>query len=183
MSDKILYETEAKAVQRDPRANVRATAPREAIAPTSGERLHRRRRNSNPFEIGNLAPPGFTYEWKREEVYGQKDTTHWIEMRENHWRPVPAARHPELAVGGDTIIKRGGTILCERPKYLTEEAQMEQLQDALDPVQNMQEIMYGSKPGQLTRDHPSVRRVASVRQQFAPGEPVNEGAEGLSSEP
>ena len=143
-------------------------APREATPATSGARLTRRRRTADPFSFDQrIIPAGFSYEWKRESVFGEPDTTHMIEMRENHWKPVPASRHPELAMMGDTVIRRGGTVLCERPK----------------PVQQMEEVMYGTKPGELTRDHPSVRRIAGVRQQWSPGEPVNESGEGLSSEP
>ncbi len=122
-----------------------------------------------------------SYEWKRESVHGQPDNEHQINMRENHWKPVPADRHPGLAIEGDSVIRRGGTILMERPKYLTEEAQMEELQDALGPVQQMEEVMYGSKPGTLTRDHPSVRKVSKVQQQWAPADPG--GEDGLSAEP
>ena len=182
--DNALYQSEAQAVQRDPRARARDAAPREVAPPTSGERIRRRRRTADPFSFDQrIIPTGFSYEWKRESVFGEPDTTHMIEMRENHWKPVPASRHPELAMMGDTVIRRGGTVLCERPKYLTEEAQMEDLSEALKPVQHMEEVMYGTPPGQLTRDHPSVRKVAGVRQQWAPGEPVNEGGDGLSSEP
>lgn len=183
MSDKILYETEARATPRDQRAAARTTAPREAAAPTTGPRLQRRRRSHDPFFIDpKIIPQGMTYEWKMQSVYGQRYDDHWIAMRENHWKPVPADRHPELAMQGDTLIKRAGTVLCERPKYLTDEAQLEAINEGYRPVQAMEEIMYGTKPGELTRDHPSVRKSSFVRQQYAPGEPVGDGG-GLSSEP
>ncbi len=184
MSDNTLYESDAQAITRDPRAQARAATPREAAPPTSGERLHRRRRTVDPLYIDpRVIPAGFSYEWKLESVFGQPAATQMIAVRENHWKPVPASRHPELALQGDTLIRRPGTILMERPMYLTEEAQMEDMQQALEPVQHMEEIMYGTKPGEMTRDHPSVRRVSSVRQQYAPGDPINEGAAGLSAEP
>ncbi len=173
------YESEAKAVQRDPRAAARTAPARQAAPPTTGERLVRRRRTADPFAFDQrIIPHGVSYEWKRESVFGEQDVPHKIEMRENHWRAVPASRHPELAVGDDSVIRRGGTVLCERPKYLTEEAQMEDIGEALKPIQGLEQIMYGTKPGELTRDHPSVRKVSSVRQQWAPGPPVEEAGGG-----
>ncbi len=174
--------------ESDARASTRPAATRQAAtrapSPTSGERLTRRRRTSDPFEFDKrLVPAGYSYEWKRESVHGKPDAEHQIGLRENHWKAVPADRHPELAQQGDVVIRRGGTILMERPKYLTEEAQMEDLGEAMSPIQQMEEIMFGTKPGELTRDHPSVRNNSYVKQQYAPGEPINEGSEGLSTEP
>jgi hypothetical protein len=166
------------------RPNPRQAQSARATAPTSGERLTRRRRTADPFAFDQrVIPAGFSYEWKRESVHGQPDNENMRNMRENHWKPVPASRHPELAIEGDTIIRRGGTILMERPKYLTEEAQMEDLQEALNPVQQMEEIMYGTKPGEFTRDHPSVRKVSKVRQKWAADDPGGEEGGGLSAEP
>lgn len=187
MPENPMYESDAQAQPRDPRAEARETATRIA-APTSGERLHRRRRTSDPLYIDKrIIPKGFSYEWKRVEQAGKPDSVHKMEMRENHWKEVPASRHPELATAGDSIIRRGDVVLYERPKYLTDEAQMDDISEALQPVQQMEGLMFGSKPGEMTRDHPSVRKIASVRQQYAPGDPVNEGGAGegggLSSDP
>lgn len=187
MSDNILYESDAKTQPRDTRAPAREARPRQAVPPTNGPRLHRRRRKVDPFYVDpRIIPEGFSYEWKTESIYGQPQTQHMIDMRENHWRPVPAARHPELAAEGETVIWRAGTVLCERPKYLTEEAQDEDIRDAMRPVQGMEEVMYGTPPNypnSMTRDHPSVRNASYVRRQYAPGEPVNEGQDGRYSEP
>ena len=184
MSDNIIYESDAQAVARDPRAAPRNVSPRQVAPPTSGERLTRRRRTSDPLHFDpRIVPPGFSYEWKCDDVMGQPNTTHMIELRENHWKVVPASRHPELAYHGATEIRRPGLVLMERPKYLTEEAQMEELNEALRPVQQMEQIMYGTKPGEMTRDHPSVRKLPGVRQQWSPGDPINEGTGGLSGGP
>ena len=40
--DNTLYQSEAQAVQRDPRARARDAAPREVAPPTTGERLRPR---------------------------------------------------------------------------------------------------------------------------------------------
>jgi hypothetical protein len=95
-------------------------------------------------------------------------------LRENHWRPVPASRHPELAAEGDTVIRRPGTILMERPAYLTDEAAMEDIDEAMRPLKAKEELMYGTPPGQMTRDHPGVRKASFINRQFAPGDPQEE---------
>lgn len=183
MSDDTSYRSEARAVERPMRSDPRGV-PGRAPPPASGERLTRRRRTADPLAIDpRIIPQGMSYEWKRESMFGKPDGEHQIALRENHWRAVPASRHPELAQQGDEVIRRRDTILMERPKYLTEEAQMEDLTEAMAPVQGMEEIMYGTKPGEMTRDHPSVRRNSYVRQQYAPGAPVHEGDDGMSAEP
>lgn len=169
MSD-ILYESEARGISRPERAGAREAAPRQAAPPTTGERLHRRRRTTDYFYVDpRIIPAGMSYEWKRESVHGQPDNEHWIELRENHWTPVPAARHPELSTKNETVIRRGGTVLCERPSYLTDEAKLEDIQEALDPIQQQEELLYGTKPGEFTRNHPSVRRIAGINREYAPG--------------
>lgn len=184
MSDPALYQSEARGVERSHRAVPRDNDVRQTQLPTDGPRLQRRRRTSNPFEFDKrLIPPGFSYEWKTEAIYGQPQTDHVIDIRENHWTPVPASRHPELAMKGDSVIRRGGTVLHERPDYLTDEARMEDIREAMRPVQQKEELMYGTPPGQLPRDHPSVRRASYVTQQYAPGDPIEQSRDGSMSEP
>jgi hypothetical protein len=176
MTDEI-YESEAKGNARPTRAGTREAGPRQSVAP-SGPRLRRRRRSDNLFNFRGLEPPGYTYEWKTESIFGAPNSEHMIDMRENHWRPVPAARHPDRSIEGETIIRRGGSILMERPSYLTEEARMEDINEAMAPVKQMEEIMYGTPSNTLTRNHPSVRKSSYVRRQYSPGPPINEGEEG-----
>ena len=179
MSDPTLYQSEARAQQRDPRAQTRDQPPRQASPPTDAPRLHRRRRTADPFYIDpRLIPPGFSYEWKRESIFGQPDGEHQIGLRENHWRAVPAARHPELASAGDTVIRRGGSLLMERPKYLTDEARLEDIHEAMKPVLQKEELLYGPRPNELPR---AQRPGFGVNQQYAPGEPILE--DGKYSEP
>lgn len=177
------YESDAHAVERARHPSARPASSRPP-APTTGPRLTRRRQTSDRFAFDQrLVPPGFSYEWKRASVHGQPDGDHQRNLRENHWKPVPVERHPELTIAGDPDIRRGGCILMERPSYLTDEAQMDDLQRALGPVQAMEEVMYGTKPGTLTRDHPSVQRVSKVRQQWAATDPGGADGDGLSAEP
>lgn len=169
--------------QRPSRPDPRGVSGR-AAPPTTGPRLTRRRRTANPLDFDQrIIPTGMSYEWKRESLLGKPDGEHQIGLRENHWRPVPASRHPELAQQGEEVIRRRDTILMERPGYLTEEAQMEDLSEAIRPVQGMEEIMYGTKPGELTRDHPSVRNISRVNQKWAKDDPFTHNDGGMSAEP
>lgn len=179
MSDDNEYRSAAleRPMRPDPRGVTARVAP-----PTTGPRLTRRRRTANPLEYDpRIVPAGMSYEWKRETLLGKPEVEHQIGLRENHWRAVPASRHPHLAQAGEEIIRRRDLVLMERPKYLTEEAQMEDLQEAMAPIQSMEEVMFGTKPGEMTRNHPSVRKNAYVRQQYSPGEPI--GEDGMSTEP
>ena len=87
MSDNTLYETEPRAVERPARPAPRQAATSlRAPAPPGGERLTRRRRTQDPFYIDpSIIPPGISYEWKRQSVFGQPDNEHWFGLRENHW--------------------------------------------------------------------------------------------------
>lgn len=67
---------------------------------------------------------GYTYAWVGVECMNQPMQTNWEMKYRKGWRPVPRDRHPDLfppmpdigfANGNDTIVRRGGQILCERP--------------------------------------------------------------------
>ncbi len=177
MADATQYESEARGAARPARAAAREAGMRQAPPPTTGPRLHRRRRTIDPFYIDpGTIPKGFSYEWKAESIFGQPNTFHMTQLRENHWRPVPAARHPELAGPGDTVIRREGTVLCERPSYLTDEARLEDIHEGMRPVQQREELLYGERPGEMTRNHPSVRRSSFINQAYAPGDPPEDGS-------
>lgn len=182
MPERPTYESEARAVEREQTQSIRGGDVR-APAPTSGERLHRRRRTADPLYFDKkIVPGGMSYEWKRDSLLGRPESRHWIGLRENHWSPVPPERHPEMAVEGESVIRVGDVVLCERPKYLTDEAKMEDMQEALHPVQQVEEVMYGDRANEMTRNHPSVRKSSFVKQEFAPGTP-GDPSDRFSSEP
>lgn len=92
-------------------------------------RLTRHSRSLDRFFIPpEIIPQGTSYEWKRMSVFGKEDTQHQVHLARNHWKPVPAGRHPELSggvAGDERPIVIDGLILMERPKYLTDEARAE----------------------------------------------------------
>lgn len=74
-----------------------------------------------------LQPPNITYEWKRVSIWNRPDEEHQINMRNNGWTPVPANRHPELSgmtANRDGVIVRGGQMLMERAKELTDQSRL-----------------------------------------------------------
>jgi hypothetical protein len=173
MSDNTGYESEAKGTSRIARAAAREGGTRQAAPPTAGPLLRRRRRASDPMAFDKrIIPEGMDYQWKTETIYGEPQRAHQIDLRENHWRAVPASRHPELSQDEDTVIRRGGSILMERPKYLSDEAAMEDILAAREPIEQQEQLMFGTPAGHMTRDHPSVRRASYVNRQYSPGEPV-----------
>jgi hypothetical protein len=147
-------------------------APRaEAQRAPEGKRLTRnRRQGEDAFYINpKIVPNGMSYEWKRESVYGLKDNDHQIGLRENHWRPVPASRHPGMVLDPkDGAIRKSGMVLMERPSYLTEEARHEDLQNAIAQVQSAPANIRRTPDGTLTRDHESVRAITKVKRSHSP---------------
>src|SRR4051812_384348 len=67
---------------------------------TTQDRLVRVSRKQDKFYVDpSRIPDGWSYEWKRMSVYGQPDPDHMLNLKANHWKAVPLARHPELAPG------------------------------------------------------------------------------------
>lgn len=99
-------------------------------------------------------PEGWSYEWKRSTVYGKEDPAYEVALARKGWEPVPASRHPSYMPKGSTaaFIERGGQILMERPKEITEEVKALERRKALDQV-GIKEKQLGLTPdGQLPRD-------------------------------
>lgn len=108
------------------------------VGPRDGEERLQRKRKSfvDAYHIDPaLIPPGTSYEWKRENVYGQENPAYMMGLQENHWKPVDASRLPHMMPEGyKGAIRRDGLILMERPSYLTEEAEQENIEAARAPV-------------------------------------------------
>jgi len=134
----------------------------EQQQPRAAGRLKRRRhRGDDRFAIPKgIVPPGFSYEWKRESVFGKPDPYHQSGLRENHWTPVPAERHPGL------LVKQDGMILMERPSYLTDEAHEEDFKVAMEQVQIARSGITDTPQGQFTRAHDSARRATKINTDY-----------------
>lgn len=132
------------------RAGRKAAAAEAAPAPDSPPPVGRLKRNrirtDNRFHIPlSMIPPGVSYEWKRASVFGKPDPYHLNGLRENHWTPVPASRHPGI------LVEQDGQILMERPKYLTDEAHREDFNEAQQQVQIARKDLAQGPDGTLPR--------------------------------
>lgn len=127
-------------------------------------RTRRRKRNAyavvDEFYIPiEEIPEGLTYEWKRWSVHGQEDPYYIAQMREQGWEPVPPSRHPNWLPPGynaSTIIK-GGQILMDRPRELSEEAREEDRQAARHQIVVAEQKLGKTPKDTLTRDFEGVR--------------------------
>lgn len=101
-----------------------------------------------------VIPDGFSYEWKRETCFNEPDLDHMTNLQENHWRPVPASRHPHLMPEGkrDGAIRRKGLLLMERPSYLTKEARQEDYELAREQVHIKEDQLGRTPAGTNTRN-------------------------------
>lgn len=137
-----------------------------------GPRLQRKRnRTADKLYIDpRTIPRGMSYEWKRESCYGESDRYHIVEMMDNHWKPVPADRHPNLAKDGDSSghIKLKGLILMERPAYLTKEAQDEDYDIAMAEIDSNIKQAMRTPDGTMTRNHDSVKRSSRIKTDWSP---------------
>lgn len=118
----------------------------------NGEQLSRKRKDdgTDPFFIPpGLEPPGWTYQWCVDTVNGNRDLVadQNLMFYENGWRPVPAERHSGrfMPVGHRGNIVRGGQVLMERPKALTEEANAEMVEKARRQMMDRDEALMGNK--------------------------------------
>lgn len=165
---------QAPASARGPALSLRdqAEAGPESDVGFDGEQrmVRRRRRTDDKFYVDpGKVKRGWSYEWKRFEVYGQPDSDHQVNLRENHWTPVPAARHPEMMpVGHAGVISKDGMVLMERPQYLTDEARQEDLDFARDQVRGATRDATSTPSGTLTRSHPSVERISRIKTSYGP---------------
>ena len=102
-------------------------------------------------------PEGSSYEWKRWSIHGQEDPFYIAQLREQGgWEPVNPKRHLTWVPPGysQPHIIKGGQILMERPKELTNEARAEQRQLANRQVREAEQRLGMTPKDTLTRQHP-----------------------------
>lgn len=108
-------------------------------------------------------PDGWTYEWKRRTVYGEENPQYQVQLEQNGWQPVPAARHPEMmpSTGGPYhTIERNGQILMERPKIITDYVRDKDKARARAQVATKEAQLKQAPPGTFERTtNPAVHKV------------------------
>ena len=96
----------------------------------------------DPSEI----PDGWSYEWKRKEIYGQQQQSYQAGLMRRGWEPVPQSRHEHV------MVEQDGMILMERPKELTSEAHLRHDAMARAAIRAKEEQLGHAPAGTLPRD-------------------------------
>lgn len=144
-------------------------------APQRETRLQRAPKSDSRFDVDpSLIPDGMSYQWNVDSVMGNTDIARpqAIHMARNHWKPVPARRHPELSgwregmPGGDAAILIGGQMLCERPSYLTDEARDEDLRNAKNQVGQQIQRLGLAPAGTAPRETADGRTMATAKRDY-----------------
>lgn len=111
-------------------------------------------------------PDHLTYEWKRWSVNGAQDPFYIARLREQGFDPVPPSRHPNWLPPGynEPYIIKGGQILMDRPKELTEEARAEDRARARTQITVAEQKLGRTPKGTMTRDYDGAR--PSVQKEY-----------------
>ncbi len=156
--------TQEAAPLREPLREPLRAATAEGVEGRNGEILSRQHRGtSDPYAVpGYEIPEGWSYQWVREEVIGQPDKSNVALMHNNGWRRVPDDRH------NGKYQPRGGLVLCERPKVLTDEAKMDDAAKARELVRAQKEALGHALPAGFSGRHAGVK--PTVNATYQPGD-------------
>lgn len=130
-----------------PEARTPVRAGRIEALGRSGEVLSRRRTSTGDiFDIPkDLIPVGWEYQWCAVSVTGNAEILldQNLMFAENGWRSVPSERYPGkfMPVGHKGSIIRGGQMLMERPKSLSDEARSDDIRAAKQQITDRNESL------------------------------------------
>src|SRR5215469_4695105 len=91
---------------QDPRAGgAREESPRERAARRAAEIMGHLDASLDEGQDelaldGITIPDGWSYEWKRQTVYGKSDPAYDTRLARTGWEPVPSERHPQMMPKG-----------------------------------------------------------------------------------
>ena len=151
---------------------------RAEVAQTMRTRKRKGGTLANPFElppemVADLNARGMDVEWKRETVNGAGDPSYDVWMREQGWEPVDSSRFPYFVADGHRgPIRRGGQILMERPKELTEEARLEDRRAAMAQMRIKEEQLGEAPAGTLPRQRANGTSTVSINTTIERGLPI-----------
>lgn len=122
--------------------------------------------------LDNLTvPEGWSYEWKRQTVYGKADPAYDTKLARTGWEPVPAERHPSMMPKGHRgAIERDGLILMERPAAITKRVQQIMNERARNAVRMKEQQLNEAPQGTFERVDERGRPTARVRTTHSPVE-------------
>lgn len=170
IQDDTEIERSAPAAQarRGPRSGDARASARGEVRGRNGELLSRKRTGTKDiFDIPKeMIPEGWEYQWCAVSVVGNTEILldQNLQMAENGWRPVPSSRYPGrfMPEGHKGNITRGGQLLMERPKVLSDEARAEDIRNARQLISDRNESL---KLGSLNRTMPEGFEGANQHQQ------------------
>jgi hypothetical protein len=116
-------------------------------------------------------PEGWTYEWKRQTVYGKSDPAYDTKLARTGWEPVPATRHPSMMPKGHRgEISRDGLVLMERPKVITDRVKQIMYERARGAVRLKEQQLNEAPQGTFERVDERGRPMARVKTSHSPVE-------------
>jgi hypothetical protein len=175
-------DVEALAAEFEPqRPELRAEGPREE---SSRERAARRAgeimghlegaldEGEDELALDNIQiPEGWTYEWKRQTVYGKSDPAYDTRLARTGWEVVPADRHPQMMPKGHRgEISRDGLVLMERPKLITDRVKQIMYERARGAVRLKEQQLNEAPQGTFERVDERGKPTARVRTTHSPVE-------------
>lgn len=124
------------------------------------------------LSLDNIAvPEGWTYEWKRQTVYGKSDPAYDTRLAKTGWEEVPASRHPAMMPKGHRgSITRDGLVLMERPKVITDRVKRIMYERARGAVRLKEQQLTEAPQGTFERVDERGRSMAKVRTTHSPVE-------------
>ena len=116
-------------------------------------------------------PEGWTYEWKRQTVYGKADPAYDTRLARTGWEVVPADRHPHMMPKGHRgEISRDGLVLMERPKVITDRVRQIMYERARGAVRLKEQQLNEAPQGTFERVDERGKPTARVRTTHSPVE-------------
>jgi hypothetical protein len=116
-------------------------------------------------------PDGWTYEWKRQTVYGKGDPAYDTRLARTGWEAVPAKRHPSMMPkGAHGEITRDGLVLMERPKAITDRVKKIMYDRARGAVRLKEQQLNEAPQGTFERVDERGRSMARVSTSHSPVE-------------
>lgn len=101
----------------------------------------------NELDIpANLAPPGWEYQLKAEEIALKPNSHHITALQRNGWRAVPADRHPDKLPGHEGVVRIKGLILMEIPKVIAEKRRAQERHEARELQANADAKLFDAPP-------------------------------------
>jgi hypothetical protein len=116
-------------------------------------------------------PDGWSYEWKRQTVFGKSDPAYDTRLAKTGWETVPADRHPAMMPKGHRgSITRDGLVLMERPKVITDRVKQIMYERARGAVRLKEQQLKEGPPGTFDRVDEAGRPAVRIKTSHSPVE-------------